>query len=116
MRRGGLLAILFCAFLWATVAHVAPASSNAIITAAGADGCSQRNDPQSTGDSDRQWDARPHTNASITESVWKSPLVHAELASARCNDAFAATRNAELPAPRRSRPAPGHLLRIPLLI
>jgi hypothetical protein len=115
MLRGVLLTILFCLFVWATVAQVVPASSEAIMTVVGADGCSRRNDPRSTGDSDRQWNAQHHTNASITESVWKSPLVHAELAGARCPDVFVAMRNADLPDPPRTRPAPGHLLRIPLL-
>lgn len=113
--RGVLLAIVFVLSTWATVAQVVPAAAEATMTLAGADSCSELDGPMSSGDSDGQWHAQHRTNASVTESVWKSPLVHAGLAGVRCPNMFVSIRTSDgldYPTPH----APRHPLAIPLLI
>lgn len=66
-------------------------------------------------DSDGQWHLAPRTNASLTESLWKSFLIHADLAGVRCADLFVAHHTAD-PPDRPARHSPNLPRRIPLLI
>ena len=95
--RGVLLAVVFVWSVWATGAQIVHASPEAASTLAGAGACSELDGPRSTGDSDGEWTAQHQARASVTESVWKSPLVHAGLAGARCPDLFVAIRTPDAP-------------------
>jgi hypothetical protein len=69
-------------------------------------------DPEGT---DYWWDAGVRTIASLTESVWRSQLHHAELAGVAGLQRFDPVR--QRPAlDHRTPQASGHLHRIPLLI
>jgi hypothetical protein len=97
-----LLSILFCLCLGATIAQSA-VSFHATA------------DRRST-ESDSHWrEARHLTTAIITESCWKSPDVHANLADVRRPDVPGATSTVRVPPCRRAHLAPD-LLDSPLLI
>jgi hypothetical protein len=98
-----LLSILFCLCLGATIAQSAVSLSH------------PNADRQST-ESDSHWrDARHQTTAIITESCWKSPNVHANLADVRRPEVLAAASTVRVPPCRRAHLAP-ELLNSPLLI
>jgi hypothetical protein len=129
-----LLAALFCALAWTTSALATPQMADGLVPVASGDvrvvmtsvagtdttATGPALDTDSGGSdhdrtSDGQWNAAPRASAAMTESVWRLPLVHAELASARGFDLFAAIRAAS-PPDFSARPAPVRPLRIPLLI
>ena len=66
-------------------------------------------------DDDRQWRAQRHTIAAVTESVWKSGLVHADLAATPAAHPFDTSRAASSPDPPVRSTAP-YLRHTPLLI
>jgi hypothetical protein len=66
-------------------------------------------------DTDQQWRAQRHTIAAVTESVWKSGLVHADLAATPAARAFDTFRAASSPDPPVRSTAP-YLRHTPLLI
>jgi hypothetical protein len=111
-----LLALLFCLTAWATLAQMVPASADTTTNAAaGVSSETQAGAPRGAGDSDNRWDARYRANVSVTESLWKSSVVHADLAAARSGEMFIETYTVG----RRDRPTgnrSAHLLHIPLLI
>jgi hypothetical protein len=111
LRRVGL-AVVFFAVAWAFAAQATLESSDGIVMAA-AQTCAQP-EPTSTGDSDGQWRSL-RGSVSITESVWKATLVHAELAVVR-RPAMTSTNARVTSSDNRAGPAPSSLLRIPLLI
>jgi len=118
--RRWLLAFLFCSLAWTAPAQMgAPAvgSDAATIRAATADVPCESGAavPQDPGGRSSQWIAADRASASVTESVWKSSLVHAALAAARSTDLFVRTA----PPDRRDRPSSHrspHLRHAPLLI
>lgn len=113
--RRRLVALLFCLAAWATLAHIVPPSADA--ANALADVCSERDAgvPGGAGDSDSRWNAGYRANVSVTESLWKSSVVHADLAAAHSGDVFIDTDTVDRrDRPTRSRSA--HLLHTPLLI
>lgn len=66
-------------------------------------------------DTDRQWLAASHAIAVVTESLWKSAPVHADLYSTRSARIFELARSVSSPAPPLSS-APYYLRHTPLLI
>jgi hypothetical protein len=115
-----LLIVLFCAVAWTTSALTMPRAAAAgvpvaSVPLASAAPCAETGGSDRDSSSGTQWNAAPHASAAITESVWKLPLVHADLAGARCFDLFAAI-GAASPPDRPARHAPLRPLRIPLLI
>ena len=115
MLRGALIILLFCWSGWAAFGQGLPTSSHDSIVAAADDRCSHSGDSRSTSDSDHRWNASSRIDVSLTESVWKSSAVHAELSSARCAVAIVEVDRIHLSyCPTLDTPA--HLLHIPLLI
>ena len=116
VRRLILLAIGLSALLWTATAHTGSVPADDIITMSDAASCllltSGSHEP---GDSNKQWRAPLYPIAAATESILKSALVHAELASAPSPRAFDPARAASSPDPP-VRPASPYLLHTPLLI
>jgi hypothetical protein len=111
-----VLAIGLSALLWTATARTGSVPQDDIITMSAAGSCLLlTGDSHEPGDSGPQWRAQPHTIAAVTESIWKSALVHAELATAPSARALDISRAASSPDPP-VRPAPPYLLHTPLLI
>ncbi|HUE86899.1 MAG TPA: hypothetical protein VMO26_12565 [Vicinamibacterales bacterium] len=115
MRRLILVAIGLSALLWTATARTVPVTPDDIITMSGTGPCLLAGDSRGPGDSDQQWRAQHHTIAAVTESVWKSALVHAELAATRSARVFDTARAASSPDPPVGS-APHYLRHTPLLI
>lgn len=111
LRRLGL-AIVFFACVWALGTRTTVELSDGVVQDA-AEACARSTEHTSTGDSDGEWRSA-RVNVSITESVWKTTLVHADLAGVRLPARFWTI--AVVSADDRARPAPRTPLRIPLLI
>jgi hypothetical protein len=115
VRRVLLIALGLSALLWASTARSTPVAADDVVMLS-ADQASQfAGDPHGPSQSDQQWRAEQHTIAAVTESVWKSALVHAELAaasSARTFDARSASSSPDPPV----RSTPHYLRHTPLLI
>ena len=110
-----LLAIGLSALLWTTGARTESVPPDDIITMSGVGSSLLAGDSQAPSDSDRQWRAQHHTIATVTESVWKSALVHAELAATRTAHSFDTVLAGSSPDPP-VRSAPHYLRHSPLLI
>jgi hypothetical protein len=110
-----LLAIGLSALLWTATARTAWAPPDDIITTSGVGSCLLMSNSHGPSDSDRQWRTQHHTIAAITESVWKSALLHAELAATPSARAFDTERLVSSPAPP-ARSALPYLRHTPLLI
>jgi hypothetical protein len=111
-----VLAIGLSALLWTATARTESVPQDDIITMSDAGSCLLLSgDSHGSGDSGRQWRAQRHTIAAVTESIWKSPLVHAELAATPSARAFDIARAAGSPDPP-VRPSPHQLRHTPLLI
>ena len=114
MQRLMLLALGLSALLWTGAARTDPVPSDNVMTMSGA-GASLTGDSQGPGDSNRQWRVGPQAIAAVTESAWKSALVHAELAGTPSAPPFD-TRPALSPRDHPARSAPHYLRHTPLLI
>lgn len=118
MRQNGavrwIFAIGLAALLWASSIRTGPLPSDAIAAMAGADACAVAGDSPER-DSDRQWRTAHHAIAVVTESVWKSAPVHAELSATPAARIFEIGRTGSSPAPPASS-APLYLRHTPLLI
>src|SRR5687768_9374126 len=110
-----LLALGLSALLWTATAGTAPITPDDIVAMSNAGSCVLTGDSHAPGDSDEQWRIRQQTIAPVTESVWKSALVHAELAAAPSARALDAARASSSPDPP-VRPASHDLRHTPLLI
>jgi hypothetical protein len=111
--RRVLLAALLCLCASASVDHLLARSPDAAMRAASTAFALQ--DDPGPDRSDSQWLAERPASAALTESVWKSPLHHAELAGARCLHSADAIGRRDIPV-RHPSHAPPHLLHVPLLI
>src|SRR5688500_10381455 len=81
MVRRALLAALICVATWAIVDRSAIAVPQGIGAGAGAgSSCHTADSASPDPGSGRQWNASARRAASLTESVWRSQLHHAELA------------------------------------
>ena len=76
-----LLAIGLSAVLWTAAARPETVPPDGISTMVDAGACRLTGDSPCPSDSDRQWRAQQQTIAAVTESVWKTALVHAALAA-----------------------------------
>ena len=108
-----LLAIGLSALVWTGAARTHSVPSD-VMTMTGTGAC-LTGDPQGPGDSNRQWLAGPHAIAAVTESAWKSAVVHAELAATPSALTFDC-QPAHNPRDRPARSAPHYLRHTPLLI
>ncbi len=109
------LAIGLFALLWMAGARTGAAPSDDIITMVDAGSCELAGDSHDSGNSDRQWRAQQQTVAAVTESVWKSALVHAALGATPAALIFEPRLAASSPDPP-VRSAPHYLRHTPLLI
>ena len=110
-----LLAIGLSALLWTAAARTALAPPDDIFTMSGIESCQLADDSPEPSGSDQQWRPQPHAIAAVTESLWKSTLVHAALAATRSASAFDTARAASPPDPP-VRSAPHYPRHTPLLI
>jgi hypothetical protein len=113
-----LVALGWSALLWVAVAGAqskpaGPAHDGATMSAVAAAQFADHSPGPS--DTDQQWRAQRHTIAAVTESVWKSGLVHAELAATPATRPFDTSRAASSPDPPVRSTAP-YLRHTPLLI
>ena len=119
MRRWLLLTIGLSALLWTvdarTSAIAGSVPSGDIVAMSSVDACLIDSDSNDPGESDRQWRAQHDAVAPVTESVWKSAQVHADLAGTPLPLPFATTRAVSSPDPP-SPSAPHYLRHTPLLI
>ena len=114
MRRT-LLALLFCLTAWAAFVQLVPPAVDSTIAAADVSSNTQAGDPQGAGNPDGWWGPGYRACVSVTESLWKSSAIHADLAAERSGDGFIETRTAT-PGHRLAPNRSAHLLDIPLLI
>jgi hypothetical protein len=103
------------ALLWTATARTEFVPPDHIITLPGVASCLLTDHSHAPSDSDQQWRAQHHTLAAVTESIWKSALVHAEIAAAPLARIFETARAASSPDPP-ARSAPHYLRHTPLLI
>ena len=115
MRRWILLAIGLSALLWTATARTGSVPPDDSTTMSGVASSLLAGSSHGPGDSDQQWHAQHHTIAAVTESVWKSALVHADLAATPSRRAFDTARAPGSPDPP-VRSAPHYLRHTPLLI
>lgn len=76
-----LLAIGLSALLWTAAARPEMVPPDDISTMVDAGPCQLTGDSHCPSDSDRQWRAQQQAIAAVTESVWKTTLLHAALAA-----------------------------------
>ena len=113
VRRLVLLAICLSVPLWTAAARsVAPDDIN---TMSDLGSCLLAGDAPGPSNADLQWGARHHTIAAVTESIWKSALVHAELGATPSARTVDTTLACSSPDPRVCS-APHYLRHTPLLI
>ena len=115
MRRLILLAIGLSALLWAASARTGAVQQDDVNAMSGAGACLLASDSQGPSDTDQQWRAQHYTIAAVTESTWKSALVHAELAGTRSAPDFETVPTPSSPDPPL-RSTPHYLRHTPLLI
>ena len=104
MRRLILLAIGLSALLWAAAARTASAPPDTVFTMSGIESYQLADDSPEPSGSDQQWRPQPHAIAAVTESVWKSMLVHAAHAATRPGCTFDTARAASPPDPPSVQP------------
>jgi hypothetical protein len=109
-----LVAMGLSVLLWTATVRTEPVPPDDIVTMSEV-GPSQMAGPHGPSDSDQQWRAQQHTIAAVTESVWKSALVHAGLAATPSALPVDTTRAASSPDPPVGS-APHYLRHTPLLI
>jgi hypothetical protein len=110
-----LLAIGVSALLWTVTAGTGPVAADDILTMSDDGPWAVEGNSPGPGGSDQHWRAQHHAITAATESVWKSALVHAELAATRTALPFDTTRAASSPDPPAPS-APHYLRHTPLLI
>ena len=89
-----ILAFVLCAAAWAARAPIATPSIDDQPTTAATEKSlpTLTAAPRNTGDSESRWDVGIRSHVALTESLWRSAAVHADLAGARSGDACDATR------------------------
>jgi hypothetical protein len=110
-----LLAIGLSALLWTAAARPETVPPSGIITVLDAGSCQLTGDSHRPSDSDRQWRAQQQTIAAVTESAWKSALVHAALGATLSPLVFEPPLAASSPDPPVGSALP-YLRHTPLLI
>jgi len=109
-----VLALGLSALLWAAAVPSAPVPLDAATTTASAEACAVAGESPDR-DSSRQWRNAHHAIAVVTESVWKSAPVHAELGATRITRLFEIACSVTCPDPPAAS-APHYLRHTPLLI
>jgi hypothetical protein len=110
-----LLAIGLSALLWMADARTKSISPDDVVAMSGGESCVVAADSDGPSDADRQWRAQVHTIGVVTESIWKSSLIHVELGATRSSRSVDTTLASSSPDP--SAPSASHYLRYtPLLI
>jgi hypothetical protein len=115
VRRLILLALGLAALLWTAGPRTASIPPGGIIPASGIESCLMPGQSHAPGDSDQHWRPHRHTIATVTESLWKSALVHADLAATPSARLVDTARLPGLPDPPVDS-EPHYLRHTPLLI
>ncbi|MGE3490890.1 MAG: hypothetical protein AB7N29_12865 [Vicinamibacterales bacterium] len=130
MRRMFLLAIGLSALLWTAAARTAAVdvasgfsrtSASAVVDVASGfsrtseETCALSSGTDSPSQSELKWLAQLHTIGIVTESIWKSSLVHVELGATRSPRSVDISLAATSPDPPAAS-APPYLRHTPLLI
>ena len=110
-----LLAIGLSALLWTVAAPTRPVPAAGMVAMSGVEACAVTADAPTPLDPDLQWRAEHDAIGPVTESVWKSALVHAALATTRTPQIFDTTLSVSAPDPPAAS-APPYLRHTPLLI
>ena len=108
-----ILALGLSALLWAG-ARTAPLPAAAVTAVVSSEACAVTSDSPER-DSGQQWRKTRHAIAVVTESVWSSAPVHAELGSTRVARLFELAGFVSAPDPPAAS-TPHYLLHTPLLI
>jgi hypothetical protein len=111
MRRC-LVAMVFCLTAWIVVAAVQPSANAA--PSAGAVPTAEAQAPDGAGHSDSRWVAGQRAFFSVTESLWKSSVLHADLAAVLARETFVAI-DASVRPPKFANHRSVHLRHVPLL-
>jgi hypothetical protein len=115
VRRWLVIGLGLTALLWLATARSWPVPADDVVTMSGVESSQLAGEPHGPGGSDHQWRAGQHAIAAVTESAWKSALVHAELAATVSARTFDTRRAASSPDPP-VRSALPYLRHTPLLI
>ncbi len=110
-----LVAIGLSALLWTMSARQSPASPAGLVVMSGVESCQLTADPDGPSTTDLRWRARLHTIGVVTESIWKSALVHAELGASRAARVGEPALASSSPVPPLAS-VPHYLRHTPLLI
>jgi hypothetical protein len=112
-----LLALLFCLTAWAAFAQLVPPAVDSTTAAADVSSNTEAGTRHGAGNghSDGRWEAGYRACVSVTESLWRSSAIHADLAAERSSGGLIETRTAT-PRHRLAPDRSAHLLHIPLLI
>ena len=103
------------ALLWTAAVRTGSVPADDIIPMSDIGSCLLTGDSRGPSESDQQWRAQHHTIAAVTESLWKSALVHTELAATPSARAVDTARGVGSPD-RSARSAKHYLRHTPLLI
>lgn len=116
MRRLLFLAIGLSALLWTLSLRPNPVAPGAAMVAmSGVESCQLTADTDGPSQADLKWIAQLHTIGIVTESIWKSALVHVELGATRAACSSDTVLAFSSPDPPLSS-VPHYLRHTPLLI
>jgi len=110
-----LLAIGVSLLLWTVSVRTGAVPSGDLARMSGVESPLLVGAPPLAGDTDEQWRAPQQPTVSVSESFWKSPQFHAELAAAPTARLFDPAHVSSSPDPPASS-APDYLRHTPLLI
>jgi hypothetical protein len=115
VRRLILLALGLAALLSTAAPRTASIPPAGTVSASAVEFCLMPGQSHAPFDSDQHWRPHHHTIATVTESVWKSALVHAEFAATPSARVFDPARLPGSPDPPVDS-EPHYLRHTPLLI
>ena len=110
-----LLVGLGLSLLWIASAPCFPVAPDDLVTMSAVESVQLAGDPHLPSGSDQHWRAGQHAIAAVTESLWRSALVHAGLADTPSARTFHTGYAASSPDPP-VRSTPHYLRHTPLLI
>lgn len=110
-----LVAIGLSALLWTAAARPASDLPGGITAMSGVESCALSADTDRPSNADLKWLSQLHTIGIVTESNWKSALVHVELGATRSARSVDISLAASSPDPPAAS-APHYLRHTPLLI
>lgn len=115
VRRLLFLAIGLSALLWAASARPSAVEPAGVMAISGVESCQLTADTDGPSQADLKWRAQLHTIGIVTESIWKSALVHVELGATRAACSVETVLAFSSPDPPLSS-VPHYLRHTPLLI